>query len=221
MTPVTAPDDPQLSGQTAYPKGEPIALGTVQIMIGIMTLLFCLVLYFSLGDVLNSSICIFLSLIFMVSGALSVAAGNHPNSSAVRQAMVIMNVLSSVAAAIIIIIFSIFLLILNNNLGIYGVLLVFSLLEFSISISTYVFFCKAACCTAATPMNPQPTIQQLTFLQPMIQQPLNPTPMYNPQPMNPPPMYNPQPMNPPPMYNPAYYNPETPNQSVSMKSYNI
>ncbi|KAF5896772.1 membrane-spanning 4-domains subfamily A member 4A-like, partial [Clarias magur] len=170
MNPVTAPPNYQLSQLTAFMKGEPKALGTVQIMIGVWTFLFGIVLStFSLSPGIISGITLWGSLLFISSGALSVAAANNSNSCVVKAALG-MNVVSAVAAAIALILFvadMIFGSILtpwchgcyyNSNYscdystvhlwnGIYGVLFVFSLLEFIISICTSCFACKATCCT--------------------------------------------------------------------------
>ncbi|XP_053353656.1 membrane-spanning 4-domains subfamily A member 4A-like [Clarias gariepinus] len=234
MNPVTAPPNYQLSQLTAFMKGEPKALGTVQIMIGIWTFLFGIVLSTSsISPGFISGITLLGSLFFISSGALSVAAANKSNSCVVKAALG-MNVVSAVAAGLALSLFVMDMLYGSTFMpcrryyygsnyhcgystehlwnGIYGVLFVFFLLEFIISISTSGFACKATCCTETTviysqPMNPQPMNPQ-----PMYTQPTNSQPMY-PQPMNPPPM------NPPPMYNPAFYNPQTPQES-SLATYN-
>ncbi|XP_026789310.3 membrane-spanning 4-domains subfamily A member 4A [Pangasianodon hypophthalmus] len=107
MTPVTAPADTRLSRCTAYLKGEPKALGTVQIMIGTTIFLFGIILTsFALTPGIISGIALWGSLIFISSGALSVAAANH-YSSCVVKASLGMNVFSAVAAAFAVILFSV------------------------------------------------------------------------------------------------------------------
>ncbi|MCJ8729990.1 hypothetical protein PDJAM_G00114080 [Pangasius djambal] len=107
MTPVTAPADTRLSRCTAYLKGEPKALGTVQIMIGTTTLLFGIILTsLALTPGIISGIALWGSLIFISSGALSVAAANH-YSSCVVKASLGMNVFSAVAAGLAVILFSV------------------------------------------------------------------------------------------------------------------
>ncbi|XP_058258323.1 membrane-spanning 4-domains subfamily A member 15-like [Hemibagrus wyckioides] len=132
MTPVTAPADTRLFRRTAYLKGKPKILGTVQIMIGIITLLFGIVLtlYFHTPGVI-SGIMLWGSLVFISSGALSVATANHQNPC--------------------------------MYYGIYGVLLVFALLEFIISICTSVFACKATSCYANKPTFSQAVTTEVMY----------------------------------------------------------
>ncbi|XP_058259275.1 membrane-spanning 4-domains subfamily A member 15-like [Hemibagrus wyckioides] len=132
MTPVTAPADTQ---RTAYLKGEPKALGTVQIMIAIITLLFSICL-----DFFNSWFyCSALYRSFIISGALSVASVNQQNPCVIK-ATLGMNVFSTVVAGLDIILYSFH--------GFSVVLLFFALLKFIISICTSVFACKATSCSA-------------------------------------------------------------------------
>ncbi|XP_047015026.1 membrane-spanning 4-domains subfamily A member 4A [Ictalurus punctatus] len=244
MTPVTAPADTQISRRTAFLKGKPKALGTVQIMIGIMTLLFGIVLTsLTVTPAIISGITVWGSLIYISSGALSVAAGNNYNSCVVKASLG-MNVFSAVVAGITLILFPVDMLYgsaltamcqhhyydrsynsynpyssyrcayssVHMWNGIYGVLLVFSLLEFIISICTSAFACKVTCCSET----------RLIYSQPMYSQPMNSQLMnsqvMNSQVMNSQPM-NSQPMNSQPMYNPAFYNPQVPQQS-SVITYN-
>ncbi|XP_053493192.1 membrane-spanning 4-domains subfamily A member 4A-like isoform X2 [Ictalurus furcatus] len=189
-------------------------------MIGIMTLLFGIVLSsFTVTPAIISGITVWGSLIYISSGALSVAAGNNYNSCMVKASLG-MNVFSAVAAGVTLILFPVDMLYGSTLIpwcqhyyydryfrcdyssvhmwnGIYGVLLVFSLLEFIISICTSAFACKVTCCSETT----------LIYSQPM-----NSQPMYS-QPMNS------QMMNSQPMYNPAFYNPQVPQQS-SVITYN-
>ncbi|KAM9483017.1 membrane-spanning 4-domains subfamily A member 4A-like [Clarias gariepinus] len=153
MNPVTAPPNYQLSQLTAFMKGEPKALGTVQIMIGIWTFLF--------GIVLSTS-----------SISPGFISGITLLGSLFVKAALGMNVVSAVAAGLALSLFVMDMLYGSTFMpcrryyygsnyhcgystehlwnGIYGVLFVFFLLEFIISISTSGFACKATCCTETT-----------------------------------------------------------------------
>ncbi|XP_016130699.1 membrane-spanning 4-domains subfamily A member 4A-like [Sinocyclocheilus grahami] len=158
-------------------KAQPKALGTVQILTGVMVFLLGIVLSGSLvrfGSIsVFSGITYWGSFIYISTGSLSVAAQNklHP---CVVKASLGMNVISAITAAI-----SIFLLGIEigtsprshqncnyasyNNydciqsqvyyLGITGILLVFSILQFIISIFISGFACKATCDTDSTVVN--------------------------------------------------------------------
>ncbi|XP_060774068.1 membrane-spanning 4-domains subfamily A member 4A-like isoform X2 [Neoarius graeffei] len=165
MTPVTAPADAQLSQCRVFLKGEPKALGIVQIMIGVMTFLFGIILttsYFTVMTISGiSRITLWGSLIVISSGSLSVAAVNHSNSCLVK-APLVMNVFSALVAGITLILLTIDMIFIMdwcyysdyngypscNSIrhllySIHGVLFVFSLLELIISICTSAFACNA------------------------------------------------------------------------------
>ncbi|KAG7327026.1 hypothetical protein KOW79_010427 [Hemibagrus wyckioides] len=162
----------QISTQIRNPlqkflKGEPKALGTVQIMIGLLTILFGIVL-----AVYPQSISIYSGVVFwgsvfhIIAGSLAVAASNKLNSCLLKGAMVL-NIFSTLSAGTGIIIFSVDVALGriysdcywdNHNYrcnysyvaesytrGMNGVLLVFCLLQFCISISVSAFVCKATC----------------------------------------------------------------------------
>ncbi|XP_036427261.1 membrane-spanning 4-domains subfamily A member 15-like [Colossoma macropomum] len=98
--------------------GEPKVLGTVQIMIGLLTLMFGIVSEASFKTLSGYiGITFWGSLSYISSGALSVASTNHASSC------------------------------VGATRGISGVLLVFSVLELFICICTSGFTCKATCCT--------------------------------------------------------------------------
>ncbi|XP_073696155.1 membrane-spanning 4-domains subfamily A member 8-like [Garra rufa] len=86
-------------------KAQPQALGTVQIMIGVVIFIIAIVLatslhaYISIPIYINSGITYWGSLIFISAGSLSVAAQNklHP---CVVKASLAMNVISAITAAI-------------------------------------------------------------------------------------------------------------------------
>ncbi|XP_036425517.1 membrane-spanning 4-domains subfamily A member 4A-like isoform X1 [Colossoma macropomum] len=168
--------------------GEPKALGTVQIMIGIMTIFFGIIKTIpphpSLGVI--SGVVYWGSCLYITSGSLSVAAGNKANICVVRSSLV-MNIISAVAAGVAVILLSLDIAIQQTSDryyrcsygyhsssfrssyeqskmcdavtwvwvqsgGISGVLLIFSLLEFIITICTSAFACKATCCAESLTM---------------------------------------------------------------------
>ncbi|XP_056312929.1 membrane-spanning 4-domains subfamily A member 4A-like [Danio aesculapii] len=146
-------------------KAQPKALGTVQIMTG--------VIFFSFGIVLTtnddfrypyphlsvfSGITYWGSLVYISAGSLSVAAQNKLHACVVK-ASLIMNVPSAITAVASITLMSMDLFLVNYrchydsdcgslmryNLGILGILLVFSILQFIISICISGFACKVTC----------------------------------------------------------------------------
>ncbi|XP_066520182.1 uncharacterized protein [Hoplias malabaricus] len=87
-------------------KGEPKALGTVQIMIGITTFLFGITLTVNMFTVSDYSFVTFCGpVIYIISGALSVAVGNKAHPCVVKASLT-MNVISSVIAGAVIIFLS-------------------------------------------------------------------------------------------------------------------
>ncbi|KAK2857404.1 hypothetical protein Q7C36_005323 [Tachysurus vachellii] len=228
MTPVTAPADSRLFQYSAFLKGEPKALGTVQIMIGSLNFLFGIVLSLLIvTPMVISGITLWGSLVFISSGALSVATAKKHNPCMVNTSLG-MNVFSAVVAGVLIILLSVDMLFLSFSIylcehdysfrdyssrdyssrdysshhypsyyssyrcqrrvqsmyGLYGVLLVFAVLEFIISICTSSFACKATCCSTTTvslfliflfyPAHTQVTTQVIyTQQQQQQQQPMN------------------------------------------------
>uniref|UniRef100_A0A3B1IJ29 Membrane-spanning 4-domains subfamily A member 4A-like n=1 Tax=Astyanax mexicanus TaxID=7994 RepID=A0A3B1IJ29_ASTMX len=150
-------------------KIQPKALGTVQILTGVITLVFGIVqLFGQLPFSVFSGIYFWGSLIYISAGSLSVSAEKKLNSCLVK-ASLIMNVFSAITAAVAILMLSLdfvvqtgydpcyypynnyeacqaYLQFLSRTQGISGVLLVFSLLQFIISICVSAFGCKATCC---------------------------------------------------------------------------
>ncbi|XP_049335554.1 membrane-spanning 4-domains subfamily A member 15 isoform X3 [Astyanax mexicanus] len=164
-----------LNRETAAPeqfvkflKVHPKAMGTVQIMIGIIHLLFAIVLSVSASRAIASGVVFWGPVIYISAGSLSVSAEKKLNSCLVK-ASLIMNVFSAITAAVAILLLSLdflvqtgydpcyypynnyeacqaYLQFLSRTQGISGVLLVFSLLQFIISICVSAFGCKATCC---------------------------------------------------------------------------
>ncbi|XP_076871957.1 membrane-spanning 4-domains subfamily A member 8-like [Brachyhypopomus gauderio] len=134
-------------------KVEPKALGTVQIMIGIMAMLFGNVLSIQSETITCFSRFTFWgSLFYIIAGSLTVAASNKLHRCLVNGSLVL-NVFSTICAGIGIILLSVDLAFnfgyyspyyhQNVSKGICGVLLVFHVLQFTISISISAFACKA------------------------------------------------------------------------------
>ncbi|XP_058258315.1 membrane-spanning 4-domains subfamily A member 4A-like isoform X3 [Hemibagrus wyckioides] len=168
--------DPTAAGQNStqtnrplhkFLKGEPKALGTVQIMIGFLMILFGIVMaIFPRSLSVYTGVVFWGSLFHITTGSLAVAASNNLNSCVVN-ATLVLNIINAIATGIAIVVFSfdfIFVIYVFNAcyydssgyhcsghdtegfvLGINGVLLVFSLLQFCISISVSAFVCKATC----------------------------------------------------------------------------
>ncbi|KAF5896769.1 membrane-spanning 4-domains subfamily A member 4A-like, partial [Clarias magur] len=139
-------------------KGEPKALGAILITNGIWMFLLGVT-----GNIFSSfglyNFIFWLSLFHIIAGSLSVAGSNKHKPCLVKGAMVL-NILSAIAALISIIVLSINLFMQSNcysyecrrhgtylsySTGVTGILLFFSLLQFTISISIAVFACKATC----------------------------------------------------------------------------
>ncbi|EHB12738.1 Membrane-spanning 4-domains subfamily A member 4A, partial [Heterocephalus glaber] len=153
-------------------KGEPKILGTVQILIALMN--------FSLGIVVmsvmvpaydphpilfNMGYPIWGSMMFIISGSLSIAAGATTTKGMI-QTSIGLNITSSVLAALGVILTAISMNILSFEYsichrahmpdmcsltfavmtGLEGMVLIFSLLELSIALALATFGCKVTCC---------------------------------------------------------------------------
>uniref|UniRef100_A0AAR2L4R5 Uncharacterized protein n=1 Tax=Pygocentrus nattereri TaxID=42514 RepID=A0AAR2L4R5_PYGNA len=139
-------------------KGEPKALGTVQIMIGIMTLFFGIVkTVYSPHVGVYSGVTYWGSCLFY-SDLITTEKLFFLFFFYVRSSLV-MNIISAVAAGIAMVLLSFDIALQEiygyyscsydnrwSDHGISGVLLVFSLFEFIISICSSAFICKATCC---------------------------------------------------------------------------
>ncbi|KAK6467026.1 membrane-spanning 4-domains subfamily A member 4D-like isoform X1 [Huso huso] len=163
-------------------KGEPRPLGTVQILIGVISIVFGVVLAmtpFSISAATGAPY--WTGVLYIISGSLCVAADRTPKASLIKAALG-MNVVSSVAAGIAICFYcvdlpyyygtsvcsypssqsrdhyygyqceNIVLAAQRTSTGIKSVLLIFSLLQFCVSVSMAAFACKAACHNTYTPV---------------------------------------------------------------------
>ncbi|XP_067266320.1 membrane-spanning 4-domains subfamily A member 12-like [Chanodichthys erythropterus] len=155
-------------------KAQPKALGAVQIMIGVVIFLFGIV---RTSNIYNyhypaisviSGITYWGSFIYISAGSLSVAAQNKLHLCVVK-ASLIMNVISAITAGIAILLMGIEIGLLADLRcyddygrttgtcfyfkGINGILLLFSILQFIISICISGFACKATTGNSSTVVN--------------------------------------------------------------------
>ncbi|XP_041635818.1 membrane-spanning 4-domains subfamily A member 12-like [Cheilinus undulatus] len=136
-------------------QAYPLAVGTVQIMIGVLVLLSGIVMIIQ-EDTLGAFSGFFVWGVgfYITSGALTVAAGKSLSRCLVNTALGF-NVVSSVAAVIAIVLYSFDVIgVLDRcqtydctvlSSGFSGVLLVFHILEFAVSLTISVFACRATC----------------------------------------------------------------------------
>ncbi|XP_038167667.1 membrane-spanning 4-domains subfamily A member 4D-like [Arvicola amphibius] len=169
-------------------KGEPKVLGVVQVLIALINLI--------LGIIMKSEITYFRpvlsvyvyapvwgSVVFIISGSLSIAAGMRTTEVLVTTSLSFNTISSVVAAATSLIsVFSVPMGALNYGHGIIvgtdALILILNVLEFCIAVSTSAFGCKAACCNTSEvvvilPPNPAVSAEAT----PMLLQPLAP-PVY-------------------------------------------
>uniref|UniRef100_A0A5F8GWT8 Membrane spanning 4-domains A8 n=1 Tax=Monodelphis domestica TaxID=13616 RepID=A0A5F8GWT8_MONDO len=150
-------------------KGDPKALGTVQIMVAIMNLSLGMLFGFIPQNAYGSPYFLWYTgyvfwgtAFFIISGSLSIAAEKRTTDIMVQSSLA-MNVVSSVMAGLGIVFLSINLvtypyycydevsflscsMLISIMLGINVILLILAILEFLVSIITSSFGCKALCC---------------------------------------------------------------------------
>ncbi|XP_051047450.1 membrane-spanning 4-domains subfamily A member 4D [Phodopus roborovskii] len=168
-------------------KGEPKVLGVVQVMIGLINL--------SLGMIMKNKIHSFLplsvytwapvwgSIMFILSGSLSIAAGARTTEDLVTSSLSL-NTISSVVAAATSVISVISVVISASNylgeifVGIDVLMLILNTLEFCIAVSVSAFGCKASCCNSSEIVVILPSNHSVSAaVPPMLLQPLVP-PVY-------------------------------------------
>ncbi|XP_066522710.1 membrane-spanning 4-domains subfamily A member 5-like [Hoplias malabaricus] len=135
-------------------RRESKVLGTFQIVTGLITLILAII-FFHPWNLLGfiPQVFFWASLLYITAGALSVSASKNFKKGLVTSTLV-MNVLSAVAAGIAIVLLSLQLALFSDAMcrysyycrnGIEGVLLVFTIIHFFVSIRISVFSCKARC----------------------------------------------------------------------------
>ncbi|KAI4875856.1 hypothetical protein NFI96_010291 [Prochilodus magdalenae] len=156
-------------------KSKPTALGTIQIMIGVVCFLMSVVL--SIGEIpfsIYSGINYWGPIFYIISGSLTVAAEKKLTTCLVKGSLG-MNIWSAIVAGTAVILLSMdfavgigydpcdddddhhhdhdyygrctfYYQFMDRTYGISGVLLILSLLQLTISISSSAFGCKATCC---------------------------------------------------------------------------
>nr|XP_042702264.1 membrane-spanning 4-domains subfamily A member 8-like [Chrysemys picta bellii] len=179
----------QMGMTERFLKAQSKTLGAIQILIGLM--------HIGFGGLSAAFIQTYIPISFMggypfwgglsfvISGSLSIAAENHQNTCPVRGSLG-MNIISAIFSAIGIILF-LTELIINANYsssglhplwfcalqvaakGIAVLLLLFTILEFSIAVSTSYFACLAICYTPNTAMLFRPYVANANFGVPSAQ----------------------------------------------------
>lgn len=170
-------------------KGEPQALGTTQIMIGITCIIFGVALAIQqVTFVIYAGLPFWTSLLFIISGSVAVAAARNPNTCLIKSTLGL-NVISAIIASINLIMYSIDIgndprhymppcdqqgmenyyygcaysqqTVVDSIQCLKALLLVFTLLEFCIAVSLSVFGCKATYQETGLPMIVVQTIPSL------------------------------------------------------------
>ncbi|XP_067915912.1 membrane-spanning 4-domains subfamily A member 15-like [Heterodontus francisci] len=165
-----SPAAPPTAYTQKFLEGEPKALGVTQVMIGLVEISFGvpLVLTPHLGAT-SFAASLVMGIVFIVSGALSIAAGKNPHIKLLR-ACLAMNIISSFLAACGVVIYIVNIAMTPECISmsthceqvgyLYStiyytlvVLLIFTILEFTVSIVISAFVCKSTrCCHAYSSM---------------------------------------------------------------------
>ncbi|XP_074837445.1 membrane-spanning 4-domains subfamily A member 4A-like [Carettochelys insculpta] len=151
-------------------QGEPLALGITQILTSVMLIAFGIILLMADNHHLVSmdvGTPVWMGSLFIISGSLSVAAAKKPKISLVK-AMLAMNIISAVLSGVGIILHSLSFVMyypyrfcdwdqgsmscapasqvpMDTIYGVAMILLVFTILEFCVSISSAAFGCRTIC----------------------------------------------------------------------------
>uniref|UniRef100_UPI0037E931EA membrane-spanning 4-domains subfamily A member 4A-like n=1 Tax=Semicossyphus pulcher TaxID=241346 RepID=UPI0037E931EA len=162
---------PGCVGTQKFGKAHPLALGAVQIVIGLMTLLFGVVMAINAQSLsVFSGIFVWGAGFYVTAGSLTVAAGKSFNRCLVNTTLAF-NIVASVVSSTAIILYTmdatgVLMYCYNYDSesryycyvywqlmkGFSGVLAVFHLLEFIVSITVAAFACKATCnCNSPQP----------------------------------------------------------------------
>uniref|UniRef100_A0A672HM06 Membrane-spanning 4-domains subfamily A member 15-like n=1 Tax=Salarias fasciatus TaxID=181472 RepID=A0A672HM06_SALFA len=156
-----APNEEQqtlLNRRHKFRKVHPKALGTVQIMIGVLTLLFGIAAAVdqpSLG--VSSGIFIWGSLIYIISGSLTVAAEKYLSYCLIIASLVL-NIVAAVIATAGVVLFALDPVVLCFHYCGYSIVVaVFQFLELIVSITMAAYACTATCSYCCT--EPQVFIQ--------------------------------------------------------------
>ncbi|KAL1276607.1 hypothetical protein QQF64_036230 [Cirrhinus molitorella] len=183
-----------LQGLQAFLKGQPKALGTVQIMIGLLSISLGILCLFNRDAIFAfSGLPFWGSIIYITAGALCIAAENEmnsPSSLCLVKASLGMNIFSTLTAGIAIIFLAVELsagryISCHYNceptnleigaIGIRGILLVLAVFEFFISMCLSAFACNAniCCCHSQVQFVTQVLPQQSSDYRPVHFQDLN------------------------------------------------
>ncbi|XP_015192218.1 membrane-spanning 4-domains subfamily A member 4A-like isoform X1 [Lepisosteus oculatus] len=170
---------PQMSSSLKrFQKGEPKALGVVQIMVGQLILILGVFMIFQRSLSVYTGVPFWGPMAYITSGALSIAADKKLKPSLVKAALS-MNIVSAVGAGISIIVNFLQILFDHsyyttefNFKAITGSALILSVLEFCVAISSSVYGCKAVCNSDPAPViviqytaQPQPVTQNASDTQ--------------------------------------------------------
>ncbi|XP_065811367.1 membrane-spanning 4-domains subfamily A member 8 isoform X2 [Labrus bergylta] len=141
-------------GMQTFSRAHLLAVGTVQIIIGAMVFLFGIVTFATQPSFMVSYSGFFVwgAVFYITAGSLTVAAGKSFNRCLVKTTLGF-NVVASMASGTAIILYTLDATIqfcyycpyTNQMQGVSGVLAVFQLLEFIVSITVSAFACKATC----------------------------------------------------------------------------